>query len=219
MRRRRRKILALLIPFSLLFCLAALLRTRIDPLTQELALAQVSDLASNLINDAVNQEISQGNVQYDDLITLQWDNSGNLTALTANMQQMNLLKTKLLQLLDQDLHSVDDDLVSIPLGNLTGVQLLSGRGPQLPVKIVSVASSDASFHGEFSDAGINQTIHRIVLEVSLDLVILLPSGTVTDYVSSEVCVAETVLLGPVPESYTYFNSTGGETTTKYFASE
>lgn len=187
---------------------AVLLRTRINPLTKELAQAKISDAASNVINRAVNQQIQQGDIRYEDMVELQRDNSGAITALTTNMQEMNRLKTQLLELLDDDIYSIEDDEISIPMGNLTGIQLLSGRGPSIPVKIVAVSSSDATFRGEFADAGINQTIHRIMMEVSLDLIVLLPSGTVTDRVSSQVCVAETVLLGPVPETYAYLDPSG-----------
>lgn len=204
---------------SILFCLGALLRTQVNPLTEELALARINDAASNVINEAVNAQISQGNIQYDDLVTLQRDTSGTITALTTNMQTMNQLKSQLLLMLDEKVHEISDDEISVPTGNLTGVLLLSGRGPQIPVKIVTVANSDAVFNGEFSDAGINQTHHRIMLTVALDLVILLPSGTVTDHVETDVCVAETVLLGRVPESYTYFNSVGQDAVTKFFTNE
>lgn len=203
---------------SILFCLGTILYTRVNPLTEELAVAEISDAASNLINEAVNEQIEAGNIQYDDLVTLQRDSAGNITALTTNMQTMNLLKSQLLLLLDEKVHDVDDE-IGIPTGNLTGFQLLSGRGPQIPIKILSIANSDAKFDGEFSDAGINQTHHRIMLTVALDLVILLPSGTVTEHVESDVCVAETVLLGRVPESYTYFNSVGEDAVTKYFTTE
>lgn len=210
MRKKRRYITILAIVFSILFFLAALLRARVDPMTQELAMAKVSDVASNRINEAVYEQISQENVRYDDLITLQRDNAGNITALTTNMQKMNQFKMQLLTTLDSEMYEVDEDEISVPIGSLTGMQMLSGRGPGIPVKIVAISSSDANFNGVFSDAGINQTIHRILLDVSLDLIVLLPSGTATSHVSTEVCVAETVLLGPVPESYTYFNSTGGD---------
>lgn len=87
------------------------------------------------------------------------------------------------------------------------------------MKLLAVANSDRISMGEFSDAGINQTHHKIMLTVALDLVVLLPSGTVTEHVDTDVCVAETVLLGRVPESYTYFNSVGEDAVTKYFTTE
>ncbi len=201
-RRRRLRRIFLLVLLGLLL-LAAVLHVRVNPLVQELAQAKITDAASGVINRAVNQQIQQGDIQYENLVTLQRDNEGNITALTTNMREMNRLKTELLTLLDDEIYSIEDDAISIPVGNLTGIQLLGGRGPEIPVKIVAVSSSDADFQGEFLDAGINQTIHRIMMDVSLELIILLPSGTITDRVTTEVCVAETVLLGPVPNSYAY----------------
>lgn len=198
---------------------ALLLQTKINPLTEELALAKISDAASNVINQAVSQQIEEGNVGYQDLVNLERDNEGNITALTTNMREMNRLKTQLLTRLDSDIYDISDDEISIPLGNLTGIQLLSGRGGSIPVKIVAVSSSDADFHGEFYSAGINQTVHRIMMDVAIDLIVLLPTGTVTDRVVTEVCVAETVLLGKVPESYTYFSGNNDNMMDYYAAKE
>lgn len=216
MRKATRKWSLVILLLLTLIGAAVVLHTKVNPLTEELALAKITDVASNVINQAVSQQIEAGNVSYDDLINLERDNDGNITALTTNMQEMNRLKTQLLSILDGDIYDISDDEISIPMGNLTGIQLLSGRGGSIPVKIVAVSSSDANFRGEFSDAGINQTIHRIMMDVALDLIILLPSGTVTDHVSTEVCVAETVLLGQVPQSYTYFNG-GSEDALEFYA--
>lgn len=215
MRKKSRLVLAAAI--ALLGALLLLMKFKVDPLTEDLALARVCDLASNVINEAVSEEI--GSVRYSDLVTLERDSSGGISALTTNMQEMNRLKTDLLRLLDEKLHEISEDEISLPMGNVTGLQFLSGRGPKLPVKIMAVASSDAVFEGTFSNAGINQTLHQIMLEVAVDLVVLLPTGTVTEHVSTDVCVAETVLLGPVPDSYTYFNSVGSAADIKYFTNE
>ena len=93
------------------------------------------------------------------------------------------------------------DELGIPLGNIFLPELLSGRGPLLPVKIISVSSSDAKFMNRFSEAGINQTLHQIVIEVILAATALTPVGTTTVQVSSQVVVAETVIVGTVPNSY------------------
>ena len=154
-RRRRLRRIFLLVLLGLLL-LAAVLHVRVNPLVQELAQAKITDAASGVINRAVNQQIQQGDIQYENLVTLQRDNEGNITALTTNMREMNRLKTELLTLLDDEIYSIEDDAISIPVGDLTGIQLLGGRGPEIPVKIVAVSSSDADFQGEFLDAGINQ---------------------------------------------------------------
>lgn len=206
----------LLILLAVLLLGVAFLRIRVNPLAEELALARITDAASGVINRAVSEQIELGNVQYENLVEIQRDGNGNIAALTTNMREMNRLKTGLLTILDDDLYNISDDEIGIPLGNLTGIQLLSGRGPTVPVKIVAVSSSDASFRGEFTDAGINQTMHKIMMDVSLDLIVLLPSGSITAEVSTEVCVAETVLLGAVPGNYTYFSS-GSDDNSSYFA--
>lgn len=216
-RKRAMVVLTLLVLLGVLSAL--LLQRKINPLTEELALAKISDAASNVINQAVSQQIEDGNVEYQDLVSLERDNEGNITALTTNMREMNRLKTQLLTRLDSDIYDISDNEISIPLGNLTGIQLLSGRGGSIPVKIVAVSSSDADFRGEFSTAGINQTVHRIMMDVAIDLIVLLPTGTVTDRVETEVCVAETVLLGKVPESYTYFNGNNDNMMEYYAAKE
>ena len=191
---------------AMAFFLAAMVRTHVDPMIRALAEASVNDAASNLINAAIEGQLTDDGTEYEELVRLERDNSGNIAALTTNMRELNLLKTQVLERLDREIFEINEYPIGIPAGNLTGIQLMSGRGPRIPVEIVSVSSSDGQFRGEFLDAGINQTIHRIYLTVSMDLMILLPSGTVTDRVCSEVCVAETVLLGRVPDSYTYFNT-------------
>ena len=97
--------------------------------------------------------------------------------------------------------------LSIPIGTLTGSALLAGRGPRISVRMESVGSSSARFENRFDSAGINQTNHQIALEVDVSVSILLPGFTTATTVSTAVTVAETVIVGSVPETYTYFSTT------------
>ena len=97
--------------------------------------------------------------------------------------------------------------LSIPVGSLTGSALLAGRGPRIKVRMESVGSSSARFENEFTSAGINQTNHRIVLHIDVSVAILLPGFTTATQVSNAVTVAETVIVGTVPDTYTYFSTT------------
>ena len=96
--------------------------------------------------------------------------------------------------------------LSIPLGTLTGSALLAGRGPSFTVRMQSTGSCTATFSNDFSDAGINQTTHRIILCVEVNMSILLPGFQTSTQVDASFSVAETVIVGDVPESYTYFDS-------------
>ena len=97
--------------------------------------------------------------------------------------------------------------LSIPIGTLTGSALLAGRGPRIRVRMESVGSSTARFNNQFESAGINQTKHQIILEVDVSVAILLPGFTTATKVSTAVTVAETVIVGAVPDTYTYFSTT------------
>ena len=96
------------------------------------------------------------------------------------------------------------------MGTLTGSTLLAGRGPCVRVRMQAVGSTDASLRNAFSAAGINQTRHQILLSVDVYTSILLPGFTASTKVSNEIAVAETVIVGSVPETYTYFSTTPDE---------
>ena len=96
---------------------------------------------------------------------------------------------------------MDVDEVGLPLGSVIFPTFFSGSGPKLPVKVLSISNSDADFRNVFSEAGINQTAHQIMMDVVIDMTILTPVGTDTVRVTSSVVVAETVIVGHVPESY------------------
>jgi len=102
---------------------------------------------------------------------------------------------------DTMLLDLDINEVGLPLGSLILPELFSGSGPKLPVKVMSISASDADFRNEFSEAGINQTSHRIMMDVHITMTILTPVGTESVTATSAVVVAETVIVGNVPNSY------------------
>ena len=97
--------------------------------------------------------------------------------------------------------------LSIPIGNVLGSSLLLGKGPEIPVDITMLSSSHVDFQNELSDAGINQTKHQIKLEVVIDIDVIMPWQTVSTQVVSEILIAETVILGDVPETYLNWGNT------------
>lgn len=201
--------LMLLIPVIVLFIFALYqIHSKIRPITRDIAIAKISDMASDVLGSSIHREITRNQIGYDDLITLERNTRGDVVALRTDMQKINLLKAHIMADMEADMLRLDQVELGVPMGNLFGVEILSGRGPKLPVRIIAVASSGADFFSEFEDAGINQTIHRIMMRVSLDLVVLLPGGTIRDTVYTDVCVTETVLLGQVPEWYQYYEKDG-----------
>ncbi len=207
-RRRIRKPMALLLAIAVILAALMLVRFRLFPLAEDLAVTKITNQTSNLINDAIDQQIRTGAVDYSNMVILEKDELGNVTALKTNIGEMNALKTKILDTVNQEIMQLDVEEISVPLGNLLLPAFFSGRGPYLPVKVLSVRSSDATFENQFSQAGINQTLHQILMTVTIEMTVVTPAGTALVDTSSQVVVAETVIVGNVPNSYLSMNTDG-----------
>ena len=205
-RRHPRRFLALLSVILLIVLLFYLFFARLQPLMGDLAVSRVSNQASKMVSAAVRETIQSGEVDYSRLITFEKDGEGRVAALKSNMAEFNRLQTLIDEKILEQLSEISDYTLSLPLGTLSGITLLSGRGPYIRVKMQSVGSSTSRFENEFSSTGINQTKHRIVLNVDVRVSILLPGTKTSATVSNSYVVAETVIVGSVPETYTYFRS-------------
>lgn len=187
-----------------------LLVAQMQPLIARVAVTRVSNQVNRIISAAVSDAVSRGEVEYERLISFQKDDSGRITAISSNMAEFNRLQCLIDSEILEKLSEVSTSTISIPVGTLSGVALLSGRGPSLDVRMQSVGSSVSRFENEFTSAGINQTKHRVVLYVDVGMSVLLPGFRTATQVSGAYVVAETVIVGSVPESYTYFSGTTEE---------
>ena len=186
--------------------LFGLFRSRYRDVIRELAEIQAKNTTSDLTNDAIAKQIADGIIQYDRIVFFEKDLEGRITALKTNMSEVNRLKTDILNIINDEILALDTSDIGIPLGSFFLPELLSGKGPVIPVHILSIRNSDAAFSSNFVHAGINQTLHQLVMLVSVDVAILVLGQTGSFTVTSEVVVAETVIVGDVPNT---FLQTGG----------
>lgn len=178
-----------------------LLRQRFAPMAEELVITQVDNQASAAINDAIEEQIESGEIDYDRMILTEKDAAGNVTALRADIAGINRLKTTILNRVDERLLDLSVEELGVPIGSVLLPELFSGRGPNLAVRVLAVRTSDAVFHNEFLAAGINQTLHRITIDINVTITILTLAGTQDVAVDSSVIAAETVIVGQVPATY------------------
>ena len=208
-RRMDRRILiqgmALLLGIGLL-ALVCIATAQMKPLLASLATTKVSNTVPRIVSEAVYEAIESGEIQYDGLVSFEKDSEGHVTAVRSNMAAFNHLQAQILDTVLTRVDQVSARELSIPIGSLTGSSLLAGRGPRIKVRMESVGSSEANFSSKFVSAGINQTKHQIILTVDVYVSILLPGFTTATKVSNSFIVAETVIIGSVPESYTYFST-------------
>ncbi len=183
-----------------------LFRYKFSDAIRSLAETQVTNTTSDLINDAIDQQIQDGNIQYDRMVYFEKDLDGKITALKTNMSEVNRLKTAILNIINDEILALSTSDIGIPLGSLLLPEIMSGRGPDIPVQILSIRNSDAAFSSDFVEAGINQTLQQINMHVSVDVSVLVLGQTNSFTVTSQVIVAETIIVGDVPDT---FFQTGG----------
>jgi sporulation protein YunB len=174
---------------------------KVRPLVAQMAVARVHILASQMINNTVSEYVSAENLQYCDLVHFEKDAEGNITALKTDMAEVNAFKSAVLRDINIKLTDMKAAEIRIPLGNAINGELLSGRGPEIPIRLVPYGVVEAAFDNEFTAAGINQTRHQIVMSITVNIGVLLPGSATETAVTVQVNIAETVIVGRVPDTY------------------
>ena len=201
---------SMFLSFAVLLAAALYASGQLRPILERMAVTRVENTVNRIVSEAVKESISSGKISYDRLTAFEKDGDGRITAVYSNMAAFNQLQAEILDLVLARIEQVSARELSIPVGSLTGSPLLAGRGPRIRVRMESIGSSSAEFRNQFETGGINQTRHQIILEVNVSVSILLPGFTTATTVSNAVTVAETVIVGSVPESYTYFHTTDSD---------
>ena len=183
----------------------------LKPVMTSMAMARVSNMVNRIVSAAVNEAVESGEIDYGNFVIFDKDDTGHITALRSNVAEVNRMQGRIADEILLRLSEASTSELEIPLGTLTGSALLAGRGPSLYVRMQAVGSANAVFRNQFTAAGINQTRHQIFLDVDVYMSILLPGMKTSTKVSNEIAVAETVIVGGVPDTYTYFSTTPDET--------
>ena len=205
-RRRKRRMLI----FALASAVAIVMMERnFKPLVFSLAEARSASMASQVLYGAL-AEATQDGVGYDDLMNIHMDDRGQVALLSANTMAMNRLADRAGQAALQRLGDMSSERVSVPLGAALGLTLLAGSGPGIPVSIVPIGSVATEFATEFEACGINQTRHKVFLQLKASIRIVIPTGAKTTQVSANMLVAESIIVGGVPEGFVGYNLSEGE---------
>ena len=198
--RLRRFFYTLLVLAVILLVAFLMLRSRYREIITELAETQVKNATSDLTNDAIAKQIANGTIQYDRIVYFEKNLDGRITALKTNMSEINHLKTDILNIINDEILALDTADIGIPLGSLFLPSFFAGRGLRLPVKVVTLNMTNADFYSSFTDCGINQSLQKIWITFSVNITFL----QATD-VTNDVILAETVIVGRVPETFLQLN--------------
>lgn len=195
--------------FAVLICavlLSALcisfFRKSLRPTVVSMAENYATREATVRINECVAKTLAEDGDVYGSFVTFSTDKEGKVMALSTDSASTNVLKARISSVLANQLGQIKGEELYIPLGNVINVDLFAGKGPRIKVEIISVGALTTDFHSELESAGINQTLHRIMLDVTVNISLYVPFSVRDVTVKSSVCIAESVLVGEVPEAYT-----------------
>lgn len=169
---------------------------RLSPLIKTMALTQTT----NLLTQTITTHIDQENLDYAEFVTIERNIQGEITALTSNFSAMNAMRADLIATVLMSLEELDISVVEVPLGSLLNSELLWAKGPRISARAISVGTISAQFHSEFTHSGINQTLHRIYLQVSVPIYLIMAGDTLETTVETQLCVSEIVIVGKVPNT-------------------
>ena len=176
----------------------------IYPVFETLCENRAIAIATKISNEQAT--LVMANYKYQDLCTVTKDINGNVTMIKSNIIPINEIISDVAVRIQEELDKESNTSFRIPLGSFTGSKLLSGIGPEIPFRMSSVGNVETDLRSEFSSAGVNQTLHRIYLQVECNVAILTPFNVIEKKIANQVLLAEAVIVGTVPE--TYYNLEG-----------
>ena len=195
-----RVIIALLaVVLIFIFC-TIYFRKNIVPTVMGSSVAKVRAIATNQINLAATSVLN-GGITYDELFDVQYNKDGDVSLIRANSPRINAIAREIANLAQANLDSLGTVEISISAGTFTGLALLTGFGPDVTIKIVPIGAANCDFVSCFQSAGINQTFHKIYIDVYADVNIITPIDEPTVQVKAEILVCENLIVGKVPETY------------------
>ena len=186
--------------FTLALCTVLVFDARLRPAVRNIAMTRAKSLAVRTVGSSIEKFISENPEDCAALVSVS-GSGGKVNSMSLNAASVNLFKSRLVRAVDEALEENARFTVRIPLGSVTGSEVFAGAGPEIPVTVRMTGGASAQITDEFTSAGINQTKHQMKLDVVIDIDVIMPWRTVSTQVVSEILIAETVIVGKVPQTY------------------
>lgn len=202
--KRKQKIVKIFIIMVIAFSTVKIVLDAILPIFDTLCKDKAKSIATIIANEEATNVMKEHT--YDEIFTLEKDKDGNITMIKSNIIAINEIISDVAVKIQNTINQRGRENIEIALGSFTGFKLLSGKGPGVPIKISSIGNVETDLRSEFSEKGINQTLHRVYLQVDCEVSILTPYNSITEKVSNQVLLIENVIVGKIPS--TYYNLEG-----------
>lgn len=194
-----------LVSFTLFFIVFFCLDTFMRPQIVDYSSSKAKNFVSASIHETLANTVKENNFTYSDMVTVSKNSKGNITSIQTNTMNVNLLKAQAVKQIGNRLENYRNQSFQVPLGTLVGWQFVTGKGPKVSFDIQSAGNVNAQLHNSFTSAGINQTKHQIILTVTVDVVVLFPGYSTTVNITTDFIVADTIIVGEIPDTYLDFS--------------
>lgn len=198
-KRKINKLNIILIFFIILVIINLLVIKAISPVFNKLCEDKAKGVAILICNTNTSECIKQYN--YSDFIIIHMDDDKNIRMLEANMKNINLVISNITEKIQKEINNSQNEELYISSGSFTGVSLLSGRGPKIPIKISTIGNVNTELKSEFFSKGVNQTIHRLYLKINCEISVLTPFNTINEEINNQFIIAENIIVGNLPQTY------------------
>ncbi|MGI6703490.1 MAG: sporulation protein YunB [Clostridia bacterium] len=192
---------------SLLLLLSWIVHYNIKPPLLAISEMRAKTIAVQILNEAIISELTY-KIKYEDLFIAKADNENRITMLQANTMYMNRIASETALNIQENFRQMGTKKVGIPIGSILGSEIFANYGPRLNIGILPMGTVAANFITDFEQAGINQTRHKIYLEVNTQVRVVLPLTSDVVEVATRVPIAETIIVGDIPESYIFVPKDG-----------
>ncbi len=191
-------VLFILVLFSVLTLMVV--ERRLAPVLHAWAQTRAIYLATRAINVAV-EEMMAVSLSSTTMAYLIRDGAGNLQGVQYDMGEVNRVSSQATHKILQTLNNMGEEVFPIPLGQLTGLDFLASWGPGIPVRMIPAGGLTTTPVASFESAGINQTWHRLLLDIQVTMRVVVPLMSEEILVSTQVPIVEEVFIGSVPTWY------------------
>ena len=193
----------LFIIFVIIFILGVIVKA-VTPVFNRLCADKAKSIATIITNDETTKAIMD--YKYSDFIIIHKDDNGNILMLESNMKNINIVISDTASRIQTSINNTKDEDIYISLGSFTGISILSGRGFKIPIRIYTIGNVKTNVRSEFVSKGMNQTLHRLYLDIETEISILTPFNTINETICNQLIIAENIIVGEIPE--TYYNLEG-----------
>lgn len=204
-RLRRRKKGSILVHLGVFLLIISLLLVFCDTRVRPVIKRKVRDIARTqtveILNQILLKEIEELELSYDMFAKINYNSSGAIASIESNTVSINKFKASFALSVTRALEEINQFDFYISLGTLMGPEFFTERGPKIHFKVLSSEYVQTEIVSRFEEAGINQTAHKILLDVTVNVCCYFPGYTTSVTVQSELCLAETVIIGTVPSFY------------------